>query len=294
MNKLSHQHQGTLYAIISGLCYGLIGYFGVTLMNSGLSVFNMLFWRFFVATLVVLLILVSQPKKKLNISNESLKVLFYGMAFYGTSTILYFIASQYVGTGLAMVIFFAHPAILMMLNSMLNKTKISGLYYFAFSILIIGMILLVDIQEFTFDILGIGLGLLSSLFYACYIFSSKKIILSPTISTLMVSAGCMITCLIAALMDSSFYVPSGINDWFNISCMALICTALPILLLLQALKYLSSEQTSMLSVLEPVFVVIFGIALLGETITNLQIMGAIIVLSGALMSLLPEKREQFK
>lgn len=290
MNFLTTQKQGALYAISSGLCYGLMGYFGVTLMNSGLSVFNMLFWRFVIATLFVLILLLPKYQNLYKLSKESVKVLLYGIVFYGTGTITYFMASRHIGTGLSMVIFFSFPAIVMLLNIVFYRTKVSMLYYFAFAIIIVGMICLADKQALSFDILGIVLGLLSALCYACYIFSSKRIVLSPLLSTFMVSAGCMITCLLAAVMDSSLHIPIGAHNWFNIISMGLVCTALPILLLLQALKYISSEKASMLSVLEPIFVVIFGILLLDEQVTSLQIVGIVVVLSGALMTLLPDRR----
>lgn len=289
MSFLTNQKQGALYAISSGLCYGLMGYFGVTLMHSGLSVFNMLFWRFLIATLFVLILLLPKYKNEYKLSRESLKVLVYGIVFYGTGTIAYFMASQHIGTGLSMVIFFSFPAIVMLLNIVFYKTKISMLYCFAFAIIVAGMLCLADKHALSFNVLGIALALLSAFCYACYIFSSKRIVLSPLLSTLMVSAGCMTTCLVAAIMDASLHIPTGVYTWFCIISMGLVCTALPILLLLQALKYISSEKASMLSVLEPVFVVIFGIVLLDEQVTTLQIAGIVVVLSGALMTLLPDK-----
>jgi drug/metabolite transporter (DMT)-like permease len=67
--------------------------------------------------------------------------------------------------------------------------------------------------------------------------------------------------------------------------MAIICTALPILLLLKGLKYISSEKAAIVSVLEPVFVLLSGIILLGETVSVMQIFGTIIILSGAVITL---------
>src|SRR5690606_20446705 len=136
------------------------------------------------------------------------------------------------------------------------KIPINEIYCMAFSLLTIGIACLIDTHEFTFDILGIVLGILSAIFYTCYILVSKRSSVPPTVSTLMVMAGCMIICFVAALADASLHIPSGLSNWFNIICMALVCTALPILLLLEGLKYISSEQASMLSVLEPVFVII--------------------------------------
>ena len=67
--------------------------------------------------------------------------------------------------------------------------------------------------------------------------------------------------------------------------MGIICTALPILFFLESLKYISSEKASMLTVLEPIFVVIFGVILMHEPITFIQIIGIITILLGALLTL---------
>lgn len=289
MNFLTNQRQGTLCAISSGLCYGFLGYFGTSLINAGLSVCNMSFWRFFVATIVMFVILLPKHKMILQTYANSLKMLFYGVAFYGASTIAYFTSSQYIGTGAAMVILFIYPALIMLFNVIFHKAKLKKIYYFAFTILIGGIACLIDIHKFTFNIFGIGLGMLSALFYAFYMLASKKTTLPSSLSTLMVSAGCMIACLITSYIDSSFFIPSGFNVWLHIISMAVVCTALPILLLLQGLKYISTEKAAILSVLEPVFVVIFGILLLNENITNLKTIGMVMVLCGASLILLWDK-----
>ena len=50
MNFLSDEQRGSLYAVISGLCYGFLGYFGVNLMNADLSVTNIFFGCFIYAS----------------------------------------------------------------------------------------------------------------------------------------------------------------------------------------------------------------------------------------------------
>ena len=116
-------------------------------MNADLSVTNMLFWRFFLAALFMLPIVVLQYKNIFSSFKENLKIVFYGMAFYSTSAIAYFIGSNYIGTGLTMVVFFIYPAIVMLFNCILYNAKISKMYYLAFSMIIIGVVFLADLQE---------------------------------------------------------------------------------------------------------------------------------------------------
>ncbi len=285
----SLEQKGSLFAILSGLCYGLIGYFGISIIKEELSVSCMLFWRFFIASLFMGLLLVAKRELSGFFSKESLKAFLWGFLFYGTSTTLYFITSLYIGTGLAMVIFFTFPAMVMLINTLFFKEPFYKTYLAAFAVTSLGMLFLVDTATFTADIWSIAIGLFCAFLYACYIVQSKKVALSANMSTLMVSAGCMMTSLTLSFVEEGFFIPDTASCWFNIICMALIGTAIPILLLLQALKYISSEKASLLSVLEPVFVVLFGILLLGEEVRGKEIAGMAIILSGTILTLLSKK-----
>lgn len=251
----------------------------------------MLFWRFLVSSLFIALLLLPQLKTLPITSREMFKIIFYGAAFYGTCSILYFMAAGYIGSGLSMVIFFTYPAIVMLINFLLYRQKTSHIYYWAIVVILIGMLCLMNGSQFQFDITGIGLSLLSAILYAGYLIASKNCSAPALVSTLMVSIGAMIICLVAALADHTFMLPTGFNVWFNICGIGIICTALPIILLLEGLKHIGSVQASILSVLEPVFVVIFGIILLGEKVNLTQAAGVVILLSGALLTLLSYRFE---
>ena len=286
MKPLTPGQKGSLYAIFSGLLYGFIGYFGVKILAEQLSIPNMIFWRFILSSVVIGLILLCRKTAIVETPKEMFKVFCYGAVFYSFSPIIYFIACRYIGTGLSMVIFFAYPAIVMLFNWLLYKSKITTISYLSIMTILVGMLCLVDMRQFTFDMLGIGLGLLSATCFAFYVIASKKSPMSPLASTFMTSLGCAFTSLIIALVDQSFFIPQTTTVWLYLLGYAIISTALPMLFFLEALKYINSEKTSILSVLEPVFVVILGVMLLGEKINLLQAFGVVIVLSGAFMELL--------
>src|SRR5438132_7429592 len=111
--KLSNENKGTLYAIISGLFYGLVGYFGISVVHANFSISNMLFWRFLISILLIILFLT--PKiRQIKINDRAIWGAFIsGAIFYSSSSVTYFMASSYIGTGLSMVIFFTYPAFVM-------------------------------------------------------------------------------------------------------------------------------------------------------------------------------------
>lgn len=278
---------GILCALFSGLTFGLLGLFGVQILQYNYTVPNMLFWRFFVCFLfMTILIFVKREKWKI-LPREIL----LGFSAYGPSSLVYFYASRYLGTGVAMVIFFTFPAMVLVLNKIFFKLKIGPLYYLAVGFIFIGLALQVDRSELSFDVLGIVLSLISALLYACYIVVSKKKNnqiaknYSPILSTSMVAFGCLLINFIVALIEGPFMIPDKMEIWIPVLSMGIISTALPLVLFLYGLKYISSEKASILAVLEPVFVVLAGVLFLGEKISTSQAVGITIILSGALLSL---------
>jgi hypothetical protein len=284
MDFLSENKKGTIYAIISALCNGFMGYYGMTILNAGLSPYNMSFWRFLITSILMLFVFIPKYKICLNQYKESILVFFYGITTYGLTTTIYFVASKRIGSGLSMVIFFVYPAIVMLLNVIFYKSKVSKIHYVAFIMIFTGVIFMVNITDLNFDFLGLFFAILSAAAYAIYVLKSKHINIDPIVSTFMVCLGCAFSCFICSIIDSSFIVPNQLDIWINIFCMAIFCTAIPILFLLKALQYISAEKSSMLSVLQPVFVLISGIFLLNEPINNSQIIGATILLSGVFMT----------
>lgn len=285
MSDKNQDRVGAFYAILSGLCYGPLGYFGVRMMEGGLSVYAMTFWRFVVSAVFMALILGPRLRLLGQDPRAAIRTFLYSGLFYSASTIVYFLASRYIDTGPAMVVFFTYPAVVIVINRFFYGTAISRVTLVAFPLIVVGMVLLVDIQEFKMDFLGLALGLLSALFYGLYIIASKHIRMDPLVSTFLVSLGCATGSGAAAWWDHSLALPSGGTVWAYALGFGVLVTAVPILLLLQALRRINSDKASIYSVTEPVFVVLFGVFLLQEHLTLHHVLGIIIILAGALITL---------
>lgn len=280
---ISNEWRGILYAIASGLFFGALGYFAMGILQADISIPNMLFWRFFIAGLFMTVISYSVLKR------QSYRDLFNSFllcaVFYSSSTALYFLSSTYIGTGLAMVIFFTFPVFVIFLSWLLYKQKISLIYYVAIGFILLGLALLSHNNEVTLDLIGISLAIFSAVLYAIYLVASKKQagLLHPMLLTLMVCYSCSFVFFNVSIFHGSFVVPQTLVVWGHVIGLAIICTALPILFTLYGLKYISAAKTSILSVLEPVIVVIIGVLFLEEAITLKQVIGVVIILAAAIL-----------
>ena len=297
MNFLTREQKGVAYVLISGLCYGLIGYFGIKIMQENFSAYNMLFWRFVVASIIMFALCFWQMKDQKLLQNhfgEMVKVFFNSAIFHGSASAFYFVSSVKIGTGLAMIMFFAYPLVVVILNRIFYKTKITASYFFSIIAILVGITLLGDLQGFEINFYGIIFGTLAAIFFGCYVFSVQQSKLPPLTMAFVVCLGCLGASALFALVDGSLVIPQNSKPYFDIVAMGLISTALPILFFLQSLKYINSTKASLLGVSEPLAVLYFGWLLLDEKISALQLLGSLIILVGGVLALIEKNKKSAK
>jgi len=136
------------------------------------------------------------------------------------------------------------------------------------------------------NILGILFAVLAAATYAIYIVGSKQFSsrnIHSGVLTVMVCLGCAFLFLIIALCTNSFIFPHSMKAWIYLLMLGILVTALPIQLMLEGLKVVSSMRASLLSVLEPLVTVLVGILFLSESVSGLQALGSVIVIVSALL-----------
>ncbi len=279
--KLSDENKGAALVVLSALLYGFICYFGLHVMRAGFSVYNTMLWRFALASITLLLILIWRGKKIKVSTREILSLLLIGSVVHALGTSIYFSSTNYISTGLATVLLFTFPVGVIIFNRIFYRTKIAPIFYFSLTLIFIGIFFIVDISSPSFDLKGFMLALSSAIFFSLYVVASKKNNSDPLFSTFLICFGGIFVCLIFAYFDNSLAMPSTFDLWINLWALSLICTTLPILLFAKGLRFISSEKGSIISMLEPPAVMLVGYILLDERITFMQFCGSLIVLAGA-------------
>lgn len=287
MIVFSNQLRGTFLVAFSGVLYGLLGYLGTRLIDENFSIENMLFWRFFVAMLWMLGTLLIKKISFQDISPHSslIKIIFFAAITYSGSSIFYFLATQEIGTGVAMVIFFSYPMFVAIFAWALTNWEINKLAILSLIMVLIGLIFLKGHGKNTLNLIGVFYALVGSLFYAVYVYGSQNMTraIDSTRLTMLICLANTLIFLTMACYTNSLSLPHTLTAWICVVAIGIITTALPIQLLLDGLKYISPIKASILSVLEPVVTVIVGLLLLNETISPAQSLGVMIVLLAAVL-----------
>ncbi|MES2218428.1 MAG: DMT family transporter [Pseudomonadota bacterium] len=282
--------RASVLVAISGILYGFLGYLGTNVIRDEMSISSMLFWRFFIAAIWIFFFVVYKHAKQTtaNYPNKStlLKIFILGAVAYAGCSGFYFLSSKYIGTGLAMVIFFCYPIMVALISWLLHGYKLNLGIILTLVSISIGLYLIHNSSSDELSLLGIGFGIINAFCYALYLLASKQLSnlsIDSNIYTIMVCFGSFFIFLIMALANHTFVFPSNLKTVGYILALGILATAIPIQLMLEGLKYVSSLRASIISVLEPLITMVVGFILLNESISNLQIIGAVIILGSTLL-----------
>lgn len=221
-------------------------------------------------------------------------------AALGASWIFLFRAYQTIGVGISSLLYYCGPIIVMALSPLIFGEKLTGGKIAGFVAVACGAFLIAA-QGLggNMPIAGIVCGIASAFCYALMVIASKG---APHIeglenSALQVSAA-FVTALALTLITQG--APSFLSavvasiDWRAVAMLGVVNTGIGCLLYFSAVAKLPVQTVAVVGYLEPLSAVVFSAALLGEAITPVRLMGAALIIGGAIFCELAGKRANAK
>ena len=132
--------------------------------------------------------------------------------------------------------------------------------------------------------LGIGLGLLGAFTYAIVVILNKRIFIGNSYFKAFVQ----MVCASAAVLPYLFFkqemkiVISDGRAFILILIMGVVHTGLAYILYFSAIQRLKGQSSAMLSYIDPVSALIFSVIFLGESISPLSLLGAVMIIGASL------------
>ncbi len=285
MNRSINTFSPALCVALSGITFGTIGYFGVRLFQGGFLAHHMLFWRFLLASIFIFPFIKGYSSHTAISLKGLISCFFLGGIFYGLSTYCFFSSIPYIGSGVAMVIFYAFPVLVAFLSWGIDKKKLTAFETLAMCLIFPGIVLLSVTDTLEFDVYGIWIAIGSAFFYGIYFYASKRVSKNtpPLLASFMICLGNTFFFFLVCLYERDFRVPQTQYHWFQYVGFSFLGTVLPLWLLFIGLKKTNVTKAALISVLEPLSTVIIGIWILEETLSNQQIFGMVILLFAAII-----------
>lgn len=246
---------------------------------------------------IVIVYIYSNKNSDVKIKNKDyLWVVFFGFVGYYLASYFDFVGLTYIKASLERIILFLYPTIVLLLNRLFLKQPITKTQAGAIGLTYLGIVIAFSNEvaiSGTDTYLGGFFILLSAITYASYLVGSGWLI--PKFGVVKFTAYAMLVSCICVFVHYS--IISKVN-LFSFSwevytlgfLIAVFATVIPSFLVSISIKMISSSNFAIVAGIGPISTIILATIFLNETLTLLQLIGALVVIVGILLVSL--KKEQ--
>lgn len=289
---------GYLAGFIAGVSYGTNPLFAKPLLESGVPVLVMLFFRYSISAAILAVWMLAKRERFRVKGNEMALLALLGILFACSSLFLFF-SYEFIPSGLATTLVYLYPVFVALIMVFLRfypswQTWLSIIATFG------GILLLSSPSPgASIRIPGIILAVASALSYAFYLVivnRSKRIknVSEHTLTLYALLTGAVLFAVIRALQGGS--ITEGIDtasDWGNLIGLAIVPTMISLLTLAMSSRYIGPTKTSILGVFEPLTAIMIGTLLFGEPLTVKMGIGVAVCIGAVVFMILrPAKTDR--
>lgn len=262
----------------------LFGSNGIVASNIHLPSVEIVFWRTLIGSLLLVVIFLATRQKITFIKEkrDTLFIVLSGIAM-GTSWMFLYEAYSQIGVSLASLSYYCGPVIVMALSPILFKEKLTKNKFMGFFSVLIGIFLVNGtVSGKELNIFGIFCGLMSAVMYSFMVILNKKATkvqgLENSTIQLIVS---FLTVAVFVGFKTGYQITISGNDLLWVMVIGLLNTGVGCYFYFSSIGKLPVQTVAICGYLEPLSAVILATIILGETMYPLQILGAILIIDGA-------------
>ena len=291
--KKSTLRWGYLAGIVSGITYGMNPLFGVPVIKKGLDVNSLLFYRYGVATLLMLVFMLV-AKKQIRISWRQFGLMaILGALFTGCSITL-FEAYKYIPSGIATSILYVYPIMVALIMMIFGQFPSWQTWISIFAGVAGAVLLSLKGGGGFIDWRGIALVVTSGLCYTLFIVIvnlSKQVKAIPnlTLTFYCFFVGSVLLFALSGFGVNLNPVPDAVS-WLNVLGLAVLPTAVATITLAASSKAVGATKTSVLGILEPLTAIFVGTLVFHEPLTLNVAIGVALILFAILFMILTDKK----
>lgn len=275
--------KGILQVVLAGACFGTTGLFGKWAYSSGISVGELLVFRFLTAGLLLAAALSLFDRDRLLLPRRQMVNSFLlGAVGYASFSTLYFKSIQGLPIGLAAMLLFTFPLIVSLFGHFFLKERMTAKNwgYLFLTLLGLGVLLWTKSDLKSSNAIFFALG--SAVAYASYVIISHRIQpdVHPLSSSVYVMLGAAISLILIHQPRWQTWSQLDASKVLLVLGIATIATIAPLSLFLAGLQKLKSSEASILVTVEPLMAAALGFLILKESWGLQQVLGAALVLAG--------------
>ncbi|HTE31160.1 MAG TPA: DMT family transporter [Chryseolinea sp.] len=214
-----------------------------------------------------------------------------GCLGYYVSSLLDFVGLQYISAGIERLVLFVYPTLVLIISSMVFRSKISSIQWLAVLVTYGGLLLAfwgeATFQETDSDFFkGSWFIFACAITYALYIVGSGRLI--PSLGAAKFNSYAMTFAAIAVLIHFTFSAKGSLfgqpqTIYVYSFLMAIVSTVIPSYLVSESIRRIGSGNTAIVASVGPVSTILQAYYFLQEPVHGLQIGGTLLIIVGVLM-----------
>ncbi len=273
----------------------MFGLNGIVASHISLSSYEIVFTRTLLGALLLIGIFALRRQKPRLFANRvhMLWLMISGVAM-GASWMLLYEAYRRIGVGVATLMYYCGPVIVMALAPLLFREKLTWPRATGFLAVAAGMVLVSpQASGGERDSLGLLCGILSAVMYAVMLIFNRK---AESVTGLensmwqLLTAFLTVAVFVGARQGYSLQIPA--ESWPPILILGLLNTGVGCWFYFSSIGSLPLQTVALCGYLEPLSAVGFSLLLLGERMTLLQTAGALLILGGTAFGELSGRRRE--
>ena len=272
----------TMFVALAALCWGLSGGIGGILIAEGWDAFVVSFYRGAIGLLFVLAWLALRPQG----SGLGSRRLWCWSAIAGLGVAgnfaLYFVSIAQGSVVVAAMLMYCAPVFVYLVSFALKLEQPTPLKWAAIVIVMLGIALLTRIYDTDtagVTALGLAAGLLSGLSYAVFIFGFKYAAPHGSPQAILVIAFALLAVILIWPGDADQTTTAlSTSSWPLFAAIGVLGAGLSFILYIVGLRHTAPAVASIVAMVEPVTASLFGVVVLNESLTGLQMLGITLIL----------------
>lgn len=258
--------------------------------------------RVVLAGLTMLIFLLIDPKNRQGIIKNWKFLALVGLFSTALPFTLFAFAAQSVNAGVLAVLNASVPMLSGVIASLFFNDKLSRKQLLGLMIGIVGVVILMSEHFVTIFASGASSGESGSLgaqlwpmliaLFACVGYAVGANITRnylEHLSPISITAGSLVIASLVMLPITFYSFPYGqsisVKAWVSVICIGVLSTAIALIFMNQLIKSIGPVRATSITLVIPIFAIIFGYILLGESLDIFAIVGSIVILFGTYLSL---------
>jgi drug/metabolite transporter (DMT)-like permease len=291
---------GYLLVVTAAVLFGLNGGVSRVAMGSGLDPASFTTLRITGATLVFLGYAACFRRSALRRPRGSALLLVIALGLVGVTALqlTYNVAIDRLPLGIALLIEYLAPVLVVLWVRFVRKEPVHGRMWFAVALAVVGLAIVGQVWHgLAFDGLGVVMALLAAVSFAAYFLLGEHHVGFD--DPLRVILWAFVVATVAMNLIQPIWATPRLegstsllgrldqhaaNPWLVIAVVVVLGTVVPFFLEMVALRHLAATVVTVVAMLEPVIANVLGWAWFRESLSPVQLVGALAVLAGIVLA----------